>query len=102
MAHSQARVATITIMYQHRGDGGLRVKSDDVPGLHLSGADPDEVWADIKPAIEMLFRDNHGIEVEVWPMVDSVHEIIAEPAELAPRSLVAAAETGHFAVKRAA
>ena len=102
MTNSQALVASITIMYQPRGDGGLRVKSDDVPGLHLSGADPDEVWADIKPAIEMLFRDNHGIEVEVWPMAESVHEFIEEPAELAPRSLIAAAETGHFAVKRAA
>ena len=102
MLDSQTLVATITIMYQHRGDGGLRVKSPDVPGLHLSGADPNEVWADIKPAVEMLFRDNYGIEVEVWPVADSVNEIIAEPTELAPLSLIAAAETGQFAVKRAA
>ena len=37
-----------------RPDGGLRVWSDDEPGLILSGADRNKVGADIVPALDML------------------------------------------------
>lgn len=44
---------------------GLVVTSDDVPGLFLWGKDPERVFADIKPVIQMLFRENENRDVEV-------------------------------------
>lgn len=37
-----------------RSDGGLRVWSDDMPGLVLSGSNPDKVMASILPAISAI------------------------------------------------
>lgn len=42
------------IFLQEREDGGLRVWSDDEPGLILSHRDPNRVLADIFPAIRAL------------------------------------------------
>lgn len=45
----------ITLKLERRPqDGGLRVYSDDVPGLVLSGPDPDKVMADVMPALRGL------------------------------------------------
>lgn len=44
----------VSIVLEDRPDGGLLVYSDDAPGLALSGTDPDEVMADILPAIRVL------------------------------------------------
>lgn len=46
------RIATITLA--RRFDGGLRVYSDELPGLILSGSRPDAVMTDVLPAIEAL------------------------------------------------
>lgn len=46
----------ITVILERRGDGGLRVCSDDLPGLILSGADPQKVAADIPTAIQVLLE----------------------------------------------
>jgi hypothetical protein len=43
-----------------RPDGGLRVRSPDLPGLVLSGKYPGAVLADVLPAID-------GILGQVWP-----------------------------------
>ena len=40
----------LTIKLEVREDGGLRVYSDELPGLVLSGADPAKVMADVVPA----------------------------------------------------
>lgn len=48
----------ITIKLMSREDGGLRVCSDDVPGLILSGADPSKVCADIWPVVQALLAHN--------------------------------------------
>ena len=44
----------ITVTFERRPDGGLRVYSDELPGLTLSHAEHATVLADIKPAIEGL------------------------------------------------
>ena len=41
----------ITIRLIPREDGGIRVCSDDIPGLILSGPDPIDAILDIWPAI---------------------------------------------------
>lgn len=48
----------ITVKLCPREDGGLRVYSTDVPGLHLSGADPQAVMACILTAARELLRLN--------------------------------------------
>lgn len=46
-----------TIHGSWRSDGGLRIFSDDIPGLILSSADPVAVLGDLGPAlIELLAR----------------------------------------------
>ncbi len=54
-------------------DGGLEVFSDDLPGLILSGPDPDNVAAAIMPAIKALLQ-HRGFMVTIRPTVpvDSV------------------------------
>jgi len=54
------RAYTIKIM--PREDGGLRVLSDDAPGLILSGADPLKVMAAVLPALEALA--DHGARAD--------------------------------------
>lgn len=44
----------ITIRLIRREDDGLRIYSEDVPGLILSGPDPDEVMANVLPALQEL------------------------------------------------
>lgn len=46
----------IGISFETREDGGLRVWSDDLPGLVLSGSDPAKVLADITPAAERILE----------------------------------------------
>jgi hypothetical protein len=44
----------LTIKIGFRPDGGLRVYSDDLPGLILSHSDADAVMRDILPAVRAL------------------------------------------------
>ena len=53
MYHNET--AIIRVVCEERGDGGVRVSSPDVPGLHLSGADREAVFADVGPAIQILW-----------------------------------------------
>lgn len=53
---------TITLHTEAREDGGLRIWSNDVPGLVLSHSDPSAVWRDLGPSIEMLIRINRARE----------------------------------------
>lgn len=48
----------VTIKLEPRPDGGLRVSSDDVPGLILSHSNPAKVLADLLPALYELQKWN--------------------------------------------
>lgn len=55
----------ITIRFQDRSDGGLRIWSDDVPGLVLSGPNPTEVIHNLGPALSSILiqcRKLSGLE----------------------------------------
>ena len=52
----QTHLTIVTVTMEDRGDGGLRVYSDDLPGLILSGADRTAVASKIAPAIQALFE----------------------------------------------
>lgn len=47
-----------TVVLTMRADGGLRVHSPDVPGLHLSGADPTKIGEMIVPTLLELKKAN--------------------------------------------
>jgi hypothetical protein len=58
-----ARIKNVRLVLEPREDGGLRIHSPDVPGLHLSGADRQHVWACVEPGIVRLLSANQGVEV---------------------------------------
>jgi hypothetical protein len=81
----------IVLKIERRKDGGLRVWSDDVPGLVLSHRDPAKVLADIQPALKVILKETFGCEVEVSPLtrmpparVVRQREAVAQPHAPAP------------------
>jgi hypothetical protein len=54
-------ILSIELRAQRREDGGLRVWSETLPGLILSGSDPASVWRDVGPAIAILLKRNGRI-----------------------------------------
>lgn len=44
----------IRVSFETRADGGLRIWSDDIPGLVLSHADRSAVWRDLGRALEVI------------------------------------------------
>ena len=63
----------ITVYIADREDGGIRVWSDDLPGLILSGKNRVGVLADIGPAVKAI-RAYKGLTDEV--QIDAVFERI--------------------------
>ena len=59
----------VTVHIKRRRDGGLRVWSDELPGLVLSSRDPEQVLADVAPAIEVIVSEMLGYAVHVEPLV---------------------------------
>ena len=53
----------VTVTVTGRPDGGIRVTSDDVPGLLLSGSDRQRIWSVVGPGVESLLRANRGLDV---------------------------------------
>jgi hypothetical protein len=60
-------LTVVTVTLADREDGGLRVFSDDLPGLILSGSDRTQVASAIIPSIEALFRHKGFGDVVVRP-----------------------------------
>lgn len=58
----------VTVCFEARPDGGLRVYSEDVPGLVLSHTDVDGVLEDVKTAIETLLSHRYGGTFVVNPL----------------------------------
>jgi hypothetical protein len=75
----------ITVNLQRRGDGGLYVWSDDVPGFVLSHSDPQAVLADVKPALEGIL--SHMLNERV--VVEELHRLREAEANLSVREYAA-------------
>lgn len=60
------QLAVVSVAIEDRGDGGLRVSSEVLPGLILSGQDKKAVWEAIAPAIKAIF-ERKGKSVTVYP-----------------------------------
>ena len=52
-----SRYQRVSVVFESRPDGGLRVSSPDVPGIVLSHSDPDLVMADVILALETIISD---------------------------------------------
>lgn len=65
---ADTEIMTFAVMFERRENGGLRVWSDDVPGLFLSGADAHAVLSDVVQALETLLEHNLGIKAKVAPV----------------------------------
>ncbi len=70
------RSLKVIVKLQRRRDGGLRAWSDDVPGLVLSGDDPELVLADIGPALQVILSDMLGCEVQTSLLVPEQNMLI--------------------------
>jgi hypothetical protein len=55
----------ISVVFENRSDGGLRVYSDDVPGFMLSHPDADAVMRDVEPALKTIISEMVGAPVTV-------------------------------------
>lgn len=62
--HIDTDLLTIAVTLEEREDGGLRVSSRSLQGLHLAGADRERVWGMIPSAITTLLELNHGVRVQ--------------------------------------
>jgi hypothetical protein len=80
-----SKYAKIVLVFERREDGGLRVYSDEVPGLVLSGSDPDAVLADVKPALEGILWSIHQAQVTA-EMVGDARAELESAGILAPRA----------------
>ena len=60
-----AEVGRISVVFENRPDGGLRVYSDDVPGFMLSHPNADAVMADVEPALKTIISAMVGAPVTV-------------------------------------
>lgn len=60
----------ITVTFERREDDGLRVWSEDLPGLVLSHKDIDAVLADVKTALEGILSERLGTSIQVRPLVN--------------------------------
>lgn len=56
---------TISVIVEHRPDGGIQVRSDDLPGLILSGSDRMRILASILPAAKALLQHRGDTDLDV-------------------------------------
>lgn len=70
MRQSADRYLKVTVIFEPRGDGGLRAYSEDAPGLVLSGSDSEALYNDMIPSLETLFEHNRGIRLKFAPTAE--------------------------------
>jgi hypothetical protein len=64
--------AKVTVTFELREDGGLRVYSKDVPGFVLSHSDAEAVVRDVVPALERILSHVHGRPIELRELVGGI------------------------------
>lgn len=61
--HEPAEFGRISVSFEGRPDGGLRVHSDDIPGFVLSHPDAEAVMYDVEPALKTIVSEMVGAPV---------------------------------------
>lgn len=62
-------VLKITVTFERREDGGLRVWSEEIPGLVLSHDDINGVIEDVATALSVILTERFGRTVVAKPLV---------------------------------
>lgn len=73
-------VDILTVLVEDRNDGGLRVRSDDLPGLGISGADKQRVLELIAPTIKRLLESQGLKRVQVQPVNKTLRDVLRKPS----------------------
>jgi hypothetical protein len=60
------KFTVVNVTLEDREDGGLRVYSQNLPGLILSGRSREAVWSNIAPAISALLERSGVTTVAVY------------------------------------
>jgi hypothetical protein len=60
-----SRFERVSVVFEKRADGGLRVSSPDVPGFKLSHSNSALAAADVVPALEIIIGELVGSPVKV-------------------------------------
>jgi hypothetical protein len=81
------RTFKITVRFEPRPDGGLRVYSEDVPGLVLSSLDIDGVLEDVPAALSTILSERLKADIEVEPL-PGIREALEDNGIVAPKSFV--------------
>src|SRR5438270_403102 len=92
---SDVTVTVLTVTLEDRDDGGLRVYSDDLPGLILSGEDKQAVCEAIAPAITAIFS-RQGLEGVVVRPATPISEVLKRKS---PRELNVHVQHQQFVVE---
>jgi hypothetical protein len=79
-----SRTFKVTVCFESRPDGGLRVYSDDVPGLVLSSMDVDGVLEDVTEALKFILSERLHAQVDVEPLGD-IREVLENKKIVEPR-----------------
>lgn len=83
MTEERLNPLVIAVTIEDREDGGVRVSSRELIGLHLAGRDREAVWNMIPSAIKVLLERNHGKKVEsVRPSVTLEEAVKALPKDV--------------------
>ena len=77
------QITVVDVKFLDRRDGGLRVYSDTLPELMLSGANSNEVCACIEPAIKIIFAQR-GYKVTAITDSERIISIMKLPS---PRNM---------------
>lgn len=86
--------SVVRVTLTDRADGGLRVHSEDLPGLVLSGPSQQQVCERIAPAIKALL-EHKGIQVVSVSAGQSMPEVLGQGS---PRDLDMHIQHGIFVV----
>lgn len=77
----------ITVCFESRPDGGLRVFSDEVPGLVLSHTNIDGVLEDVTEAIKVILSHRLKASIDVKPL-ENIREALEENGIVKPIGFV--------------
>src|SRR5438094_555972 len=84
MEHNMSRQLTIvSVTLDDREDGGIRVSSQDLPNLVLSGINKNAICAAIAPAIQVIL-ERKGLEIVSVKPGRPFQEVLKDPS---PREL---------------
>lgn len=87
MKKKTERSFKVTVCFEQRPDGGLRVWSDDVPGLVLSSTDIDGVLADVTSTLGVMLSHLMNTDIEVEPL-GNITEALENDGIVPPKGFV--------------